>query len=281
MDQSMVTRPSWEEKAPVLEMTFAGTHPVTDMEASEREVSFGSEDEVRPLVLLDAHFRIRSANRAFCNLLGLAPNVSNGTLLFDVGNRQWDNATIRGLLAETAETPEPRERSVSLHIHDVGCCLLRLKARRHKRDARSVEFIHLSVEDCVVLTLSDDVDETAREQGERHLAQTLTIIARDLNQSIALILGSAQILSQHQDETVKDDAENIACAGSRVQAVLSALIAQAREIERMGEGSAHAPGDMTKSLGFNSGDTHRITRSTTSEMNRRTLRRSHHFLRVA
>jgi nitrogen-specific signal transduction histidine kinase len=283
MDQSIATQQIRAEATPILEMSVL-SNAQRPRESDENDRDYmSSEDGVRPLVLLDSHFRIRSANRAFCNLFGLTSNVSNGTLLFDLGNHQWDNSTVRGLLADTQEGPEARERSVSLHIHEVGSCLLRLRAKRHKRRAPAVELIHLSVEDCLLLTLSDNADESAaREQNERMLAQTLTNLARDLNQSLALILGSAQILAQHTDEAVKDDAENIACAGSRVQAVLSMLVNQARNIERQNNPDLpHVTAQASKSLSFTSGDAGGERRSSGGERTRHSSRRPQNFLRIA
>jgi nitrogen-specific signal transduction histidine kinase len=235
MEQSVAVTRMTEFQQPMLQVSVAGVALRSEERSVDVRMMQASGDTIsRPLVLLDSHFRIRSANRAFCDHFGLSSSISNGTLLFTVCNNQWSNPAVRALLLETLESYEPIERSVSLDVPEVGSCLLKLKAQRRQRNGTAVELIHLSVEECLILTLpTDSEDETTALVEEKTLAQTVTSMSRDLNRALAVIIGSAQILSQHEDPAVRDDAQNIASSVSRVQAILSAFVSQAREVESL------------------------------------------------
>jgi two-component system, chemotaxis family, CheB/CheR fusion protein len=53
-----------------------------------------------PLVVLDGDLRIVSANRSFYQTLQVTPEETQGSLLYDLGNRQWDIPRLRELLEE-------------------------------------------------------------------------------------------------------------------------------------------------------------------------------------
>lgn len=53
-----------------------------------------------PLVVLDEHFRIRTANRAFCQAFQEPPACMARRSIFDLGNGQWDIPALRALLED-------------------------------------------------------------------------------------------------------------------------------------------------------------------------------------
>src|SRR5207249_4337827 len=56
-------------------------------------------DTVRhPLLMLDADFRVRQANRAFYRTFGVTPAETIGVSIFALGNGQWDIEPLRTLL---------------------------------------------------------------------------------------------------------------------------------------------------------------------------------------
>ena len=57
-------------------------------------------DTVRePLLVLDSVLRIRSANRAFYRQFQVAPEQTEGALIYHLGNREWDIEALRGYIA--------------------------------------------------------------------------------------------------------------------------------------------------------------------------------------
>src|SRR6266478_2208044 len=58
-------------------------------------------DTVRePLLVLDADLRVKRANRSFYQTFQVSPEESENSLLYDLGNRQWDIPRLRTLLEE-------------------------------------------------------------------------------------------------------------------------------------------------------------------------------------
>src|SRR4051812_49773426 len=56
-------------------------------------------DTVRdPLLLLDADLRVRSASRSFYEDFGVKPEETEGRLVYELGNGQWDIPELRTLL---------------------------------------------------------------------------------------------------------------------------------------------------------------------------------------
>ncbi len=58
-------------------------------------------DTVRePLLILDAMLRVRSANRAFYQTFHVTPGETEGRLIYELGNGQWDIPDLRTLLED-------------------------------------------------------------------------------------------------------------------------------------------------------------------------------------
>src|SRR6476659_7651729 len=58
-------------------------------------------DTVRePLLILDATLRVRSANRAFYQTFHVSPEETEGRLIYELGNGQWDIPDLRTLLED-------------------------------------------------------------------------------------------------------------------------------------------------------------------------------------
>src|SRR6186713_83867 len=62
-------------------------------------------DTVRePLLILDATLRVRSANRAFYQTFHVTPGETEGRLIYELGNGQWDIPDLRTLLEDIVPT---------------------------------------------------------------------------------------------------------------------------------------------------------------------------------
>src|SRR6186997_952874 len=58
-------------------------------------------DTVRePLLILDATLRVQSANRAFYQTFHVTPEETEGHLIYELGNGQWDIPDLRTLLED-------------------------------------------------------------------------------------------------------------------------------------------------------------------------------------
>src|SRR6186997_3234237 len=58
-------------------------------------------DTVRePLLILDSSLRVHSANRAFYQTFHVSPDETEGRLIYELGNGQWDIPDLRTLLED-------------------------------------------------------------------------------------------------------------------------------------------------------------------------------------
>ena len=114
-----------------------------------RAFAEGIVETVRePLVVLDADLRVRTANRSFYQTFGVTPGQTEGRLLFELGNRQWDIPRLRELLEEIL----PRDShfndfEVDHEFEGIGRRSMVLNARRLPPAGGRPGLILLAIED--------------------------------------------------------------------------------------------------------------------------------------
>jgi PAS domain S-box-containing protein len=101
-----------------------------------------------PLVVLDAGLRVRTANRSFYEQFRVSRAETEGRLLHELGDRQWDVPGLRRLLEEVL----PRDRhfddfEVDHVFHGLGRRVMLLNARRVRGRGEDGELILLAMED--------------------------------------------------------------------------------------------------------------------------------------
>ena len=76
--------------------------PNSDAEAEKPESAIAASDIVETipsaLIILDRHLNITSANRAFYQTFRTSPSETEGSQIYELGNRQWDIPALRTLL---------------------------------------------------------------------------------------------------------------------------------------------------------------------------------------
>ncbi len=120
---------------------------------------FGSLRE--PLVLLDNDLKVVKANGAFYLTFGVEPQETEGLVIYELGNRQWDIPRLRELL----ETILPQNTvfndfEVEHTFEKIGLKIMHLNARRIYRQKNQTRFVLLAIEDV-----------TEREYYKRHLEE--------------------------------------------------------------------------------------------------------------
>ena len=102
-----------------------------------------------PLVVLDEKLRMLSANQSFYKAFAVPKEETEGSLIYELGNHQWDNPDLRRLLGEIL--PRNSQFSDFLVDHDfpgIGRKRMILNARKivpSKGDAKAM--ILLAIED--------------------------------------------------------------------------------------------------------------------------------------
>ncbi|WP_459557384.1 PAS domain S-box protein [Lacunimicrobium album] len=116
-------------------------------------------DTVRePLLILDATLRVHSANRAFYQTFHVSPGETEGRLIYELGNGQWDIPDLRTLLEDIVPKSSVFDDFELQHTFPViGRRAILLNARKLQSD-RHGELLVLAMEDV-----------TARKQAEEAL----------------------------------------------------------------------------------------------------------------
>jgi two-component system, chemotaxis family, CheB/CheR fusion protein len=105
-------------------------------------------DTIREAVLiLDKDFRIKSANKAFYEIFHVSEEETEGLLIYELGNRQWDILRLRQLLEEVIpHNAQFTGFEVSREFERIGEKIMRLSGRRIIQKTHR-QLILLAIED--------------------------------------------------------------------------------------------------------------------------------------
>ena len=106
-------------------------------------------DTVRePLIILRADLRVQSASRSFYRVFGVTPEDTENSLIFELGNGQWNIPALRALL-ETILTQNTRfdDYEVTHDFPDLGKRTMLLNARSVFLAGNHTKFLLLAIED--------------------------------------------------------------------------------------------------------------------------------------
>jgi PAS domain S-box-containing protein len=121
-----------------------------------------------PLIVLDHDLRAIQASRSFYDFFRVTPDQTIGTLIYDLGNGQWNIPKLRELL----ETILPEKTSFDNYEveHDfttIGKRFMLLNARKIKRGSGKEQIILLAIEDITERKLAEElVGDTSHVTGE-------------------------------------------------------------------------------------------------------------------
>ena len=136
-----------------------------------------------PLLLLDADFKVLKANRAFYLSFEVKPEETEGAVIYELGNRQWNIPRLRELL----ETILPQNTvfndfEVEHTFEKIGLKIMHLNARRIYRRKSQTRFILLAIEDV-----------TEREYYKRHLEDIVSERTAELIQAREIAEANKQV----------------------------------------------------------------------------------------
>lgn len=101
-----------------------------------------------PLLVLDGTLHVAFANRSFYTSFGVLPDETDGRLLYELGNGQWDIPALRHLLEEIIpQNNEVSDFSVTHTFESIGTRTMLLNARRIRRPGDKTELLLLAFED--------------------------------------------------------------------------------------------------------------------------------------
>jgi len=101
-----------------------------------------------PLIVLTPDLKVISANRSFYENFQVAPKETEGRLIFDIGNHQWDIPALRELLEEIIpQNTHFNNFEVDHEFPAIGRKTMLLNARRIYRESIGTDMILLAIED--------------------------------------------------------------------------------------------------------------------------------------
>ena len=175
------------------EMLVLAMEDVTERRRAERllaEIETYAQnivDTVRePLLMLDPTLRVRSANRAFYQTFQVSPEETEGSLIYELGNGQWDIPALRTLLEDII--PQSAVFNDYELTHDfpvIGRRVMLLNARE-LRAGNHTEMLVLALEDVTERRRVRDLERrvTAELQENYRRLQELEKLRDDLTHMI-------------------------------------------------------------------------------------------------
>jgi len=133
-----------------------------------------------PLVVLDDKFRVISANRSFYSTFKVTPEMSENTLLFDLGNGQWEIPKLRELLEEVLpKSTTIEDFEVEHDFPAIGQKTMLLNARRIRAETGATKIL-LAIEDITDRKRVEAELERSNAELERHVGE-LEYLNRELD----------------------------------------------------------------------------------------------------
>jgi two-component system, chemotaxis family, CheB/CheR fusion protein len=131
-----------------------------------------------PLVVLHADLKVDSANEAFYKTFQVTPDVTEGRLIYDLGNRQWDIPRLRQLLEEVIPLNNPFDDfEVTREFQTIGKRTMLLNARRLENSEGDPKHILLGIEDV-----------TERKEAEMAISRLAAVVESSEDAIIAIDL---------------------------------------------------------------------------------------------
>lgn len=189
-----------------------------------------------PLVVLDANLCVLSANRAFYRVFQMIPEETEGRLLYELGNRQWDIPELRRLLENILpQNTVFDDYEVEYNFSHIGPRTMLLNARRIYRERNKTEMILLAIEDITELKKSEEEKQTLKEQLRQSqkmeaIGRLAGGIAHDFNNLLTIIKGYCQLSVQEmkEDDPLRLNIEEVKSAAGKAADLTRQLLAFSR-----------------------------------------------------
>jgi two-component system CheB/CheR fusion protein len=128
------------------------------------------------LIVLDSELRIKSANRSFYEAFRTTEKETEGKLIFDLGNLQWDMPQLRIFLEDILASNQQFYGFEVTHVFpDIGERTMMLNARKVMQRVHRQELILLAIEDITEQTRAQKIIRE-REEHFRNIANSAPVM---------------------------------------------------------------------------------------------------------
>ena len=189
-----------------------------------------------PLLVLDGELKIVSASRAFFQTYEVTPEETEGQLLYDLGNRQWDIPKLRELLEDVLPTTNSvDDYEVEHDFEQIGQRTMLLNARGIFREGHRAKLILLAIEDITERKrLGRLVDKHAADLTavNKELEAFAYSVSHDLRAPLRGIDKFSQILLRDYADKLDDDGKSyldrVSVGARRMSGLIDALLELSR-----------------------------------------------------
>lgn len=165
----MADKPTYEELEQKLKELEKEVSRIGLLERTIKETREHAERIVaiirEPLLVIDADLKVIFANKSFYQVFKVTPQETDGRLLYELGNRQWDIPKLRELIEDILLMNTTfNGYEVEHEFEHIGRRMMQLNARRISGEANKIPLIFLTIE---------DVTEFKRTKNEFRKSKTM------------------------------------------------------------------------------------------------------------
>jgi PAS domain S-box-containing protein len=216
-----------------------------DIDAAKRGLDFAEaivETVREPLVILNQNLTVLKANKTFYETFLTAPEETEGRLIYDLGNGQWNIPRLRELLENILPAHSTfRDFEVTHEFEHVGRKVMLLNASEIFNPNAQVRTILLAIEDATDRKLAEEALLTTNAELQ-NFAYALT---HDLQEPLRMVVNFTELLAREYAGKLGGDADKFISysveGALRIEALLKALLAYWEITER--EQDSFAPVD--------------------------------------
>ena len=214
-----------------------------------------------PLLVLDKHLRVKKVNDAFYKTFSVNERETEGIIIYELGNKQWDIPKLHTLLEEVLpQKTKMTDYEITNNFPFIGERVMQLNASEIMREKGEEKLILLSIQDiteknrlylkekefhkdleAIVKQRTLELSETNEKllQTNEALAmmnkdlQTFNYISsHDLQEPVRKIKTFAKLIYEHESETLsekgKDHINRMLVAATLMQTLIQDLLAYAQ-----------------------------------------------------
>jgi two-component system CheB/CheR fusion protein len=207
-----------------------------DIDAAKRGLDFAEaivETVREPLVTLNQNLEVVKANKAFYQTFRAAPEETEGRLIYDLGNGQWNIPKLRELLENILPANATfRDFEVTHEFEHVGRKVMLLNASEIFNPNAQARTILLAIEDATHRKQAEEA-LLATNAELQHFAYALT---HDLQEPIRMVVNFTELLGREYAGKLGEEANKYIAysveGALRIEALLKALLAYWEVSER-------------------------------------------------
>jgi two-component system CheB/CheR fusion protein len=202
---------------------------LVDIDAAKRGLDFAEaivETVREPLVILDQNLQVLHANKTFYATFRAAREETEGRLIYDLGNGQWNIPRLRELLENILPANATfRDFEVTHEFEHVGRKVMLLNASEVFNPNAQARTILLAIEDATERKQAEEALRTTNAELQ-HFAYALT---HDLQEPLRMVVNFTELLGREYAGKLGQEADQFISysveGALRIEALLKALLA--------------------------------------------------------